>query len=169
MVVIGGGPIGTELAQAFCRLGSQVAILDQASQFLSREDEDAAALLTTALRKDGVNICLNAKVKKITVDGATKRVHVSVGDQQQIFDADHILVGAGRAPNVEGMNLEKVHVDYDRFGVKVNDFLETSNPRVFAAGDICSPYKFTHTADAAARIVIQNALFSIGPFGKKRF
>lgn len=160
LLVIGGGPIGCELAQSFSRLGSEVTIVEIGSQFLSREDPDAAALLARSLERDGVQIRLSTAVKRVTAAGGEKLVTLEKDGQQETLAVDEILVGVGRAPNVEGLNLEGVGVEYDkRAGVVVNDKLQTTNPRIYAAGDICLQYKFTHTADAAARIVIQNALF----------
>jgi pyruvate/2-oxoglutarate dehydrogenase complex dihydrolipoamide dehydrogenase (E3) component len=158
--VIGGGPIGCELAQTFARMGSQVTILQRGGHVLPREDADAADLVHRSLARDGVALRLQVKIL-----GAAKRGHEKVlfieedGRSVELF-VDEILVGVGRAPNVGGLDLERAGIAYDpREGVKVNDRLRTSNPRVYAAGDICFPYKFTHTADALARIVIANALF----------
>ena len=98
-------------------------------------------------------------VKKVTGSGKEKKIHVATDGKEDVLSADEILVGAGRAPNLEGLGLETAGVQYEKHGVIVNDYLQTSNPNIFAAGDICLAYKFTHTADATARIVIQNALF----------
>ena len=160
LAVIGGGPIGCELAQAFARLGSEVTLLQQSSQVLEREDPDAARLVAAALERDGVRIVTNAQITCVTRDGHDKLIHVAHRDQAIEVRADEILVAAGRVPNVDGMNLEAVGVEYDGVkGVTVNDRLRTTNPRIFAAGDVCSPFKFTHAADFMARIVIQNSLF----------
>jgi mercury(II) reductase len=164
LVVIGGGPIGCELAQAFRRLGSEVDIVGRAQQFLPREDPEAAAILEAAFKNEGINVLLGTDLKRVTTDGAKKLVHVEKDGAEKVLEADQILVGAGRAPNVEGLNLEGVGVEYNKRGVVVDDNLRTTNPRIFAAGDICLNFKFTHTADAAARIVIQNALF----WGRKK-
>ena len=160
IAVIGAGPIGAELSQSFCRMGSRVTLLEMGPQILGREDPDAAAVVQDALLSDGVSLLLNAKVVRIGTEGSDKIVHVEREREPLQVRVDEILVGIGRAPNVEGLNLEAAGVDYDpRRGVLVDDRLRTSNPRVFAAGDICFPYKFTHTADALARILIANALF----------
>lgn len=160
LLVIGGGPIGCELAQSFGRLGSIVTIVDVNAHFLSREDPDAAALLAHSLERDGIQIRLNTAVRRVTVIGAEKMIALETNGRQETIAVDEILVGVGRAPNIEGLNLEGVGVQYDSHkGVLVDDRLQTTNPRIYAAGDICSQYKFTHTADAAARIVIQNSLF----------
>lgn len=168
LAVIGGGPIGCELAQAFQRLGSQVTIIEGLAQFLPREDPEAAAVLAAALRRDGVQIQLGAKVTRVEQRGAAKTIHLELNNESQSITVDAILVGVGRVPNVDNLGLEAAGVKFDkRAGVEVNDNLQTSNSNIYAAGDICSPFKFTHTADFAARIVAQNALFPFLP--KKKF
>jgi pyruvate/2-oxoglutarate dehydrogenase complex dihydrolipoamide dehydrogenase (E3) component len=165
LAVIGAGPIGCELAQAFRRLGSEVALLDMAENILGREDGDAAAIVQRALIGDGVRLLLSSRIESVRREGGDKVLRVVCGGIQQELHVDEILVGIGRTPNVDGLNLEAVGVHYDRKdGVQVNDHLQTTNPRIYAAGDVCMQYKFTHMADAAARIVIQNALF----FGKRK-
>lgn len=165
LAVVGAGPLGCELAQALARLGSRVSIIERGPQFLSREDPDAAALLAESFRRDGIETLLNTRVTGVTVSPEGKQVHLESGGGASMIVVDEILVAAGRAPNVEGLNLEAAGVAYDaRSGVTVNDLLQTSNPRIYAAGDVCLKHKFTHTADASARIVIQNALF----LGRKR-
>jgi pyruvate/2-oxoglutarate dehydrogenase complex dihydrolipoamide dehydrogenase (E3) component len=160
LAVVGAGPIGCELAQSFARFGSRVHLLANHSQILPREDRDAAQLVEKSLRRDGVELTLNCQVDRVEKRGHEKVAHLTTAQGKQEIVVDEILVGAGRVPNVEGLNLEAVNVRYDRReGVSVNDRLQTSNPNIYAAGDICSRYKFTHAADAAARIVIQNALF----------
>jgi pyruvate/2-oxoglutarate dehydrogenase complex dihydrolipoamide dehydrogenase (E3) component len=160
LAVIGGGPIGCELAQAFQRLGSQVSVLHKNAHLLDREDMDAAAIVQSAFIREGVAVRLNARITRVERNGGEKRVCFEVEGKEETIAVDEILAGAGRAPNVEGLNLETVGVQYDpRKGVLVNDCLQTTNPRIYAAGDICLAWKFTHAADFAARIVIQNALF----------
>ncbi len=160
LAVIGGGPIGCELAQAFRRLGCEVTLFHNASHILNREDSDAAEILQQSFIRDDIRLVLNCKTKKVEKKNGNKVIQVECGGSTETIAVDEILVGAGRAPNVEGLNLEAVGVRYDkREGVKVNDYLQTTNPSIYAAGDICLNYKFTHTADATARIVIQNGLF----------
>jgi pyruvate/2-oxoglutarate dehydrogenase complex dihydrolipoamide dehydrogenase (E3) component len=159
LAVIGAGPIGCELAQAFARFGAQVTLLEIAPQILIREDPDAAAHVQQALRQDGVQLRLNCAIRSVATHGAEKTLTVEQDGDTTALTVDAILIGVGRAPNVEGLNLEAVGVRSDKSGVTVNDRLQTSNPRIYAAGDICSAYKFTHMADASARIVIQNTLF----------
>ncbi len=165
LLVIGAGPIGVEMAQAFARFGSQVTLFETMHGILPREDKDASAIVQKSLEKDGGNFFCCVEIEG--VERRNNETHVRFKSKhgtwgEKIFDA--VLVGVGRAPNTEGLGLEKAQVQFDKNGVKVNDFLQTSNPKIFAAGDICSVYKFTHAADAMARIVIQNALF----LGRKR-
>ncbi|MEM9213463.1 MAG: mercuric reductase [Cyanobacteria bacterium P01_F01_bin.150] len=168
LAVIGGGPIGCELAQTFQRLGTQVVLFERANHVLIREDADAAEIVQQSFIKSGVKLVLNAKLHRVEKTAEGKVLHYNSGDQVGSVVVDEILVGAGRAPNVDTLNLEAVGVEYDpRKGVKVNDYLQTSNPNIYAAGDICMNWKFTHAADAAARIVLKNTLFS--PFGFGRY
>ncbi len=162
--VIGGGPIGCELAQAFRRLGSKVTIVEMEPQFLLREDPAAAAILSDTFRREGIDVRLNTALKKVTASGQDKCLHLDSGGNEEVLTVDEILVGVGRAPNLEDLNLEAGGVAYSKQGVRVNDYLQTTNPYIYAAGDICLDYKFTHAADAAARVVIQNTLF----FGRKK-
>ena len=161
LAVIGAGPIGSEMAQTFRRLGSQVTIFEKAPHFLMREDEDAALLLRDVFRGEGIQIELSSTLRKVERKGDEKMIHFEREDGSAAeLMADEILVGAGRAPNVDGLGLESAGVEYDpRRGVHTNDRLQTSNPRIYAVGDVCMVWKFTHAADAAAKLVVQNALF----------
>jgi len=160
LAVIGGGPIGCELAQAFQRLGSHVVMFHKNAHLLDREDMDAAAIVQAAFIREGVALRLNAKITRVERNGGEKCVWYEAQGKEERMAVDEILAGAGREPNVEGLNLEAVGVQYDRRkGVVVNDCLQTTNPRIYAAGDVCLTLKFTHAADFTARIVIQNALF----------
>jgi len=164
LLILGAGPIGCELAQAYQRLGTQVTLVEMASQILVREDPDAARIVSEALERDGVRFVFDAKVKRVEATNGPKRVVIEQDGQERAIETDALLVGVGRVPNVDRLNLESVQVDYDkRQGIKVDDTLRTTNARIFAAGDVCMTHKFTHAADAAARIVIQNALFGFVP------
>ena len=159
LIVIGGGPIGCELAQAFRRLGSEVTII-QRGRFLPREDPDASSIIARIFEREGIRVMLDSKPKLTRKTATGKQVVIESAGEELTIEGDDILIGAGRAPNVDGINLETVGVQYDaRQGVKVDDNLRTTNSRIYAAGDVCLQWKFTHAADAAARIVIQNALF----------
>lgn len=168
LAIIGAGPIGVELSQAFARFGAEVHLLEAADQILTKEDKDAAGLVETAIRNDGVEIISACRVNRVARAGGEKIVELECGGDSRKLTVDEILVAVGRAPNVENIGLEDASVDYDRkTGVVIDDRLRTSNPKIFAAGDCCFKYQFTHTADALARIVIQNALFGL-PFMKKK-
>ncbi len=165
MAVIGAGPIGCEMAQSFARFGSQVYLIEALHGILPKEDRDAAEIVHESMRRDGVQLLCCGKGMTISKTDGGKRLTVDSHGQHYEITVDEILVGVGRAPNVEGLGLEAAGVQYDsRAGVKVNDRLQTTNPNSYAAGDICFPFKFTHTADVLAQIVIQNALFP-HPFG----
>jgi pyruvate/2-oxoglutarate dehydrogenase complex dihydrolipoamide dehydrogenase (E3) component len=167
LAVIGGGPIGCELAQSFRRLGSEVILFHKSSQLLNKEDPDAAEIVQQNFIQEGIRLVLGCQIQQVELTSTGKTFHFTCEGQKQSVTVDEILAGAGRAPNVEGLNLEGVGVVYDdKRGVKVNDYLQTTNPKIYAAGDICMGWKFTHAADAAARIVIKNTLFS--PFGLGR-
>jgi len=160
LAVMGGGPIGCELAQAFQRLGSHVSLLHKNAHLLDREDTDAAALVQKAFIREGITLRLNARITRVERNGAGKLVWYELQGKEETLAVDEILAAAGRAPNVEGLNLETVGVQYEPGkGVLVNDRLQTTNSRIYAVGDVCLPWKFTHAADFSARIVIQNALF----------
>ncbi len=160
LVVIGAGPIGCELAQAFRRFGSEVTLLEAAPQILIREDRDAAERVERAMVRDGVSLMTSVNIRSVETRGGEKIIHLECGGEPQDLGADQILIGIGRAPAVDGLGLEAAGVEYDRVrGITVNDRLQTTNPCIYAAGDACSAYKFTHVSDAMARIVIRNALF----------
>jgi pyruvate/2-oxoglutarate dehydrogenase complex dihydrolipoamide dehydrogenase (E3) component len=167
LAVIGAGPIGCELAQAFYRLGSEVTLIHKNAQILDKEDPDAAKNIQSQFEQEGLTLLLNAKIIKVETTAAGKQLTIatanSTSSQTQTITVDEILIGAGRQPNIEGLNLEAIGIEYSAKGILVNDYLQTTQPHIYAAGDICMDWKFTHAADFAARIVIKNALFS--PFG----
>jgi len=165
LAVIGAGPIGCELAQSFARLGSRVSLIEVAPQVLIREDPDAAAIVQAALVRDGIDLILGAKLTRVERRAGERLLQLEANGERVELAVDEILVGAGRAPNIEGLGLEAAGVAFDaRRGVQVDDRLRTTNRRIFAAGDVCMDWKFTHAADAAAKIAVQNALF----LGRKR-
>jgi pyruvate/2-oxoglutarate dehydrogenase complex dihydrolipoamide dehydrogenase (E3) component len=168
LLVIGAGPIGCELAQALARFGSSVTVVDQAQQILPREDADAAAIARQSLESDGVRFELGVTLERVLGASGELRVsYIRTGPGSRISGqvvADLILVATGRTPNIEDLDLAAAHIHATKHGVVVNDRLQTSNSRVYASGDVCSRYQFTHAADAMSRIVLQNALF----FGRRR-
>jgi len=163
LIVIGAGPIGCELAQAFGRFGSTVTVFDQATQVLPREDADAGEIVRRSLESDGIRFELGVRLDRIDPTTGSLRVHYARTGHGEAHvasvEGDALLVAAGRAPNIEDLHLDAAGITATRQGINVNDRLQTSNPRVYASGDVCSDYKFTHAADAMSRIVIQNALF----------
>ncbi len=160
LAVIGAGPIGCEMAQAFARFGSRVWLFERKGHILPREDADAAEIVQTQMAQDGVTFVFDSRVTTVESRGQEKILRYNRHGEHNEVVVDEILVGIGRAPNVEDLGLETAGVEYETTsGVKVNNRLQTTNPNVYAAGDVCFPFKFTHAADAMAQIVIQNALF----------
>lgn len=160
--VLGGGPIGCELAQAFQRLGAQVTLVEAESHLLPREDPAAAALVQQALVRDGVQVLVATQLTAVERRAATTILRYTSGPEQspQEIEVEALLVATGRVPNVADLGLEEAGVAYDRRrGVQVDARLRTTNRRIFAAGDVCSRYQFTHAADFQARLVLANALF----------
>lgn len=165
LLVIGGGPVGCELAQALARLGSQVTLAQVEPMFLAQEERDAAQLLSDALARDGIEIHLDTRTAAVRLEGDDKVADLVGDSMNRTVAVDEILVGVGTTPNVEGLNLGAAGVAHDAAkGIPVDDFLRTTNPRIFAAGDVCTENKFPHIESAAARIVVDNALFR----GRKR-
>lgn len=159
LVVVGAGPIGCELAQSFARFGSRVTVIYRGGQVLPREDPDAAAILEESMRRDGVILHGGSKLLSVSRRDADRIVHYEREGGAAAAVGDEILVAVGRSPNVEGLGLERAGVSYDARGVQVDNRLRTTNRRIYAIGDVCSRYQFTHAADAQARIVVANALF----------
>jgi pyruvate/2-oxoglutarate dehydrogenase complex dihydrolipoamide dehydrogenase (E3) component len=157
VAVLGGGPVGCELAQAFARLGTQVELMEMQPRLLPHDDPDAAHLVAQALTRDGVRLHLGSRLSSCRRSESGQVLELESGER---LEADAVLVAVGRLRNVEELNLEAAGVRYDqRSGIEVDRHLRTSNPAVYAAGDVCSQYQFTHVADAHARAVIRNALF----------
>ncbi len=161
LAVIGGGPLGCELAQAFCRLGTYVTIVQSDPKFLPREERDAAEILSRSMARDGLDIRLNTTVVGARREGGARILKIVNNGVVNEIQTDEILLSIGRTPNVEGLGLEAAAVEFDTSqGVKVDDYLRSSNPNVFAAGDACLALKFTNSAQSSARMAIQNALMN---------
>lgn len=165
LAVIGAGPIGAEMAQAFARLGSEVTLFDVAPTVCGLRDADALAIMENQFAHDGVQLFLESEIKKVTRRGDARIITFTYEDDTRELAVDAILLAAGRRPNIEGLNLEAADVAYNDKGVVVNDFLQTSNKNIYGSGDVAVPHQFTHVADATSRMVIQNALF----LGRKRY
>jgi pyruvate/2-oxoglutarate dehydrogenase complex dihydrolipoamide dehydrogenase (E3) component len=168
LIVVGAGPIGCELGQAFRRFGSEVHLVNRSSGLLGKEEPEAVALVRQQLEREGIQLHLGVKVRGGERVGDQSLLVIEEAGRLVKLPADTVLLAVGRRPNVEGLELERAGVEYDAKGVRVNDFLRSANRRIYAAGDICSPYKFTHAADALARVALRNAFFSFGVFGRAR-
>ena len=159
LLVVGGGPLGCELAQAFARLGARTLLSHSEPLFLPKEERDAAQMVSDALARDGVEFHLNCRVVSVRAEGGRKRVEMISAGNVSTTLVDEILTGIGRIPAVQGLGLEQAGVVYDAAsGIQVDDHLRTSNPRIYAAGDVCLEHQYTNTAEASAQIVVRNAL-----------
>uniref|UniRef100_A0A7S3LJY5 DEP domain-containing protein n=1 Tax=Aplanochytrium stocchinoi TaxID=215587 RepID=A0A7S3LJY5_9STRA len=165
--VIGSGPIGVEMAQCFARFGSKVVLFDLMEKILPREDPDAASIIQSALEEDGVEFRFKSMISKVDYDTESKKITMTFtqdGGSAQTITLDQLLVSAGRAPNVEELDLEKAGVEYKTKGFRglvVKDTLQTTNPKIYGVGDVCLPYQFTHMADASAKIAFRNSMFPV--------
>ncbi|MEA3209029.1 MAG: hypothetical protein QOE70_2086 [Chthoniobacter sp.] len=161
LLVLGGGPIGCELAQTFARFGVAVTLVQRGAWLLPREDHAASALLRKALEAEGVTVLTGAEVKSVRPEGSAISATIQRDgiDREEVFDA--LLLAAGRTPNLDQLNLEAAGVQTTKKGVEVNDYLQTFQPHIYAAGDITGQYLFTHMADYQARIVVRNILMPL--------
>ena len=164
LVVLGGGPIGSELSQAFCKLGSDVTMVEMNGQLMAREDTDVAEVIMSTFENNGIRILTNHRAVKITADGE-KVLHCESESGSIEVPFDEILVAVGRKANSDGMNLDKLGIKLRKNGtIETDDYLRTAVPNIFACGDITGPYQFTHTAAHQAWYAVVNALFG---FAKK--
>ncbi len=160
LVVLGGGPIGCELSQAFSKLGSEVTIVEMMGQLMGREDPDVAEVITKTFEKDGINVLTNHKAVKFTNENGEKVLHCETEGGTVEIPFDQVLVAVGRKANSDGMNLEGLGIKLRRNGtIETDDYLRTAVPNIFACGDIAGPYQFTHTASHQAWFATVNALF----------
>ena len=164
MIVLGGGPIGCELGQALSRLGVKITIVQLGAQLLPPEDRDVAEFMQQRFAAEGIAVRLNATATRVSVRDGKVVLEFREGDP---LTAESLLISAGRTPNLGALNLEAAGVEYDEHGVKANDYLQTSQPHIYAAGDITNRLKFTHTADFTARTVIRNILMPL-PFLRQK-
>jgi pyruvate/2-oxoglutarate dehydrogenase complex dihydrolipoamide dehydrogenase (E3) component len=162
LAVVGGGPIGCELGQAFAALGVQVTLLEAGARLLDKEDEDTADVVRRALEEDGVVVRTGVRLTAASRAGGVTRLEVEHGPA---VEAEAVLVAAGRVPNVEDLGLERAGVAWTKRGVTVDERLRTSQPHIYAAGDVAGSFQFTHLADHHARVVIKNVLV---PGGRAR-
>ncbi len=162
LVILGGGPIAVEMAQAFARLGSRVAVIQRSGQILKREDADMAEEVQAALEADGVEFFLNTAIEEVRPSGGGIAVRVTPKGREGLdVEGDALLVALGRSANLEGLGLDKAGVEYSRRGISVDQRLRTSRPHIFAAGDVTGTYQFTHAAGYEGGIVVANAIFRV--------
>ncbi len=163
MIVLGGGPIGCELAQTFCRLGVRVTVVQRRSQLLPREDRDVADFLEGCLTSEGVRVIKNTNARSVRENG-DGTIALQLFDRESSCQtetpvvADALLIAVGRTPNFRKLRLKAARVEFGESGVHVNEFLQTSQPHIYAVGDVVGPFQFTHMADAQARVVVRNIL-----------
>ena len=160
LVVIGGGPVGCELAQAHRRLGARVTVLEM-FKILANDDKEAANVVRLQLRREGVKLHEGAEIQGVEGSEGEISVTLNVDGQTRKIDGSHLLVAVGRTPNVTGLGLEAAGIQYSEKGIQIDARLRTSNKRVFAIGDVSGAFQFTHVAGYHAGIVIRNALFKL--------
>ncbi|GAC1384948.1 MAG: hypothetical protein NVSMB33_13700 [Ktedonobacteraceae bacterium] len=165
IIVVGGGPIGVELSQAFERLGARVTIIQGPERIMPKEDPEVSETVAKVLASEGITIVSGARLVKAGRNGAKKVVTAKQGEQMLTFEADEIVLALGRQPNIEGLKLEAASIKYDNKGIKVDDYLQTSASNVLAIGDVIGGYLFTHVAAYQAGVAVRNALV---PIGKKK-
>ncbi len=165
VIIVGGGPIGVELGQAFERLGTRVMILQGPERILPKEDPEVSATIAGVLESEGISLITNARFVKAERNGAKKIVHARQGNTMLRYEADEIILALGRRPNIEGLNVEAVGIKYDAQGIKVDEYLQTAVSNVLAIGDVIGGYLFTHVAAYQAGVAVRNALV---PVGKKK-
>lgn len=162
MIILGGGPIGTEMAQAFARLGTRVSVVDRADQILGNEDPVMADAVMAVLQSEGVTFYLESSIKGTEDLGDKREVEIKTKDGETVrLQAEQILVAMGRGANVEGLGLEDIGVEFDRRGIKVDNRLRTNLKHIYAAGDANGTYQFTHAAGYEGGIVVSNAIFHL--------
>ena len=162
MIILGGGPIGVEMAQAFCRLGTKITVIQRSDQILSKEDRDMAEIVQRALEEEGVTFLLNTAVVRVGDLGSEREVVVkNAAGETKRLTAKEILVALGRAPNVAGLGLEKIDIPFDHNGIAVNSYLRTSHRHIYGAGDVIGGHQFTHVAGYEGSVVLRNAIFHL--------
>ena len=162
MIILGGGPVAIEMAQAFCRLGTNVVVVERGSQILNKEDRDMADLVMTVLGKEGVTFYLDATVLSTGDAGSAREVTLKTGDGRTFtISAETILVATGREANVQGLGLENTGIAFDKRGITVDARLRTAQKHIYAAGDVIGSYQFTHAAGYEGGIVVSNAVFHL--------
>ncbi|MFH1350837.1 MAG: FAD-dependent oxidoreductase [Pseudomonadota bacterium] len=162
MVILGAGPIAIEMAQAFCRLGTKVSVVQRSGQILTKEDKDMADEIMQVLASEGVTFHLNASVLDVRDLGSEREIRFKDKEgKTSSLRAEQILIAMGRDPNLKGLNLEGIGVEFDRKGIKVDERMRTSHKHIYAAGDVTGGFQFTHAAGYEGGIVVSNAIFHL--------
>jgi len=161
MIVLGGGAIGIELSQAMTRLGVKIDVVEMADEILPREDRELTTLLRDNLEKEGLSIHTSSKAVSVKQENGKVELEIEVNGGLQVVKADQILLALGRVPNTGGLNLEAAEIKFDRKGIKINEYLETSVKNIYAIGDVAGPYLFSHMANAQGIQAIQNAVLPV--------
>lgn len=162
LIVLGAGPIAIEMAQAFCRLGSKVTVIQRSNQILSKEDKDMADTVMEVLQSEGVTFYLNSSVLGVRDLGDEKEVSIKGGTNQKTqLRGEKILVAMGREANMEGIGLEGLGIEVSKKGIKVDKRLRTAQKHIYAAGDVTGQYQFTHAAGYEGGVVFTNAIFHL--------
>lgn len=158
MVILGGGPVGVEMSQAFNRLGTEVTLIEHGDRLLKHDDAELAGMLREHLAEEGVRIVFNAEVTRVKRDGDLRTVTAMVGGEERGFEGEELLIATGREAQVDRLQLDRAGVRGDIGGIEVNDRLRTDNPDVYAAGDALGRWQFTHIANIEGRLTAKNAL-----------
>jgi pyruvate/2-oxoglutarate dehydrogenase complex dihydrolipoamide dehydrogenase (E3) component len=161
MIVLGAGPIAIEMAQAFCRLGSQVSVIQRSGQVLSKEDKDMADEVMQVLEQEGIKFFLNATVTGAEENSHEKQITIQQGTETVRLSADTVLLAQGRSPNVEDLGLKAIGLEYTPRGIVVDNRMRTSHKHIYAPGDINGAFQFTHAAGYEGGIVVSNAIFHL--------
>jgi pyruvate/2-oxoglutarate dehydrogenase complex dihydrolipoamide dehydrogenase (E3) component len=161
MIIIGGGPIGIEMGQAFNRLGTTVTVVEMGDTILPKEDKDMAEMVMGVLQAEGIRFRLNASILRVVHVGAEHEVMIKAGDTSEALCAEAILVAAGREANLQGLGLDGIGVEFDRRGLKLDERLRTTQKHIYGAGDVTGGYQFTHAAGYEGGVVVTNAVFHL--------
>ena len=161
LAIVGGGPIGTEMSQAFARFGSEVTVIDKGPTIMSKDDPELSTLLMEHLKKEGVHYEMNAQVQQVSKSQEGVRIHIERGGTTHIVEADALLMATGRRPNLDGLNLEAAGVAYTQRGITVNEKCRTNVRHIYALGDITGRYQFTHMSEHMAKVGMSNMLLKI--------
>ncbi len=161
LLIIGGGPIGIEMCQAFANLGSKVSVIDMADRIMQNDDEELVEILMSELRAQGVNFELNASIKKVSGDGDKVLIHIEQNGSERIIQGTNLLIAAGRTPNTEQLNLEKAGVRFGKKGIHADKHCQTNVSHIYAIGDVNGMYQFTHMSEHTAKVAVTSALLKI--------